>query len=105
MTSSSLVSLGVVFKMFAASAALASTSVTTEFGRPLMVNQDVSVAACSDFADSAVQAAQSWQDALAGKRAEDRLVQASWNNALADKRVEARALALAADVSECALIN
>jgi hypothetical protein len=103
------VCFGAVFAAFTASAALASSSVTTEFGRPLLVEKEVSVAACSDVAFSAGQDAQSWHDALAGKRAHDRLVQASWTNALASKRLQDRAVVLAnagaAPAADCALTN
>ncbi len=106
MKTSFLVSVGATIGMLAATAAMAST-VTTEHGRPLLVETEVSVAVCDDVAFSTGTDAQSWHDALADKRAHDRVVQASWNNALADKRAQDRAVILAStgSATDCALTN
>jgi hypothetical protein len=109
MKMSFLVSVGAVFGALTASVALASTTVTTEFGRPLLVETNMSVAACGDVASSTASETNGWHDALASKRAHDLVVQASWNNALANKRVEDRALVLAntgaAPAAGCDLTN
>lgn len=106
MKTSFLVSVGATIGVLAATAAMAST-VTTEHGRPLLVESKASVAVCNDVAFSAGTDAQSWHDALADKRAHDRVVQASWQNALADKRVQDRAVILASTeaATGCALTN
>jgi hypothetical protein len=86
--------------------ALAST-VTTEFGRPLLVEGVAAYESCSDVALSAGAEGQGWHDALASKRADDRLVHASWNNALAKTRAQDRAaaLALVGSAMSCPLTN
>jgi trans-2-enoyl-CoA reductase len=106
MKTSFLVSVGTAIGLLAATAAVAST-VTTEHGRPLLVETEVSAATCDDVAVMTGTDAQSWQDALADKRAHDRVVQASWNNALADKRAQDRAVILAStgSATDCALTN
>jgi hypothetical protein len=106
MKTSFLVSVGATIGMLAATAAMAST-VTTEHGRPLLVGSKVPAAACSDIAFSTGTDAQSWHDALADKRARDRVVEASWQDALANKRVQDRAVILAGTgpSTGCALIN
>jgi hypothetical protein len=103
MKMSFLVSVGATIGMLAASAALAST-VTTEHGRPLLVEGTASVAACSDVVLTGTDA-ESWHDALGDKRAHDRVVQASWNNALANKRAEDRATVFANASAGCVLTN
>ncbi len=103
MKTSFLVSFGATLGVLAATAAMAST-VTTGYGRPLLVETEVSVAACGDVAFSTWTDAQSWHDALAGKRSHDRVVQASWHNALANKRANDRAVILAS-AERCALTN
>jgi hypothetical protein len=109
MKMSLLVSVGAAVGALTASVALASSTVTTEFGRPLLVETNTSVAACKDVAFSVTTDAAGWHDALDSKRAYDRVVEASWNNALANKRVEDRALVLAstdaAPAADCALTN
>ena len=104
-----LVSVGAFLGALTASVALASSTVTTEFGRPLLVETSLSVASCSDVASGATAEADGWHDAIASKRAADRVVEASWNNALANKRVEDRALVMAgtgaAPATGCALTN
>lgn len=109
MKMSLLVSVGAALGALTASVALASSTVTTEFGRPLLVEANTSVATCGDAAVSVTSDAAGWHDALASKRAHDLVVQASWNNALANKRVEDRALVLAstgaAPAQGCALTN
>jgi hypothetical protein len=109
MKMSLLVSVGAALGALTASVALASSTVTTEFGRPLLVETTMSVATCNDIAFSVTTDAAGWHDALASKRAHDLVVQASWNNALASKRVEDRAFVLAngdaAPVKDCALTN
>jgi hypothetical protein len=106
MKSSFLVSVGFLTGLTVASLAMAST-VTTEWGRPLLVPGQASVAACGDVALSTETGAQSWHDALADKRAHDRVVQASWQNALANKRAQDRAVVLAGaeSATDCALTN
>jgi hypothetical protein len=105
MKMSILVSVGTTIGLLAATAALAST-VTTEHGRPLLVEAKTSVAACSDVVLAGTDA-ESWHDALADKRAHDRVVQASWNNALANKRAQDRAsvVASAGSAAGCVLTN
>jgi hypothetical protein len=105
MKTSLLVSVGTAFGLLAATVAQAST-VTTEHGRPLLVETVVSVSACGDVTASFGTEAKNWQDALAGKRAHDRIVQASWQNALADKRVQDRAIVVSsASPTGCVLTN
>jgi hypothetical protein len=106
MKSSILVSVGATFGVLASTVAMAST-VTTEWGRPLLVATEASVATCGDVAFSTETDAQSWHDALADKRVHDRVVQASWQNALANKRVQDRAVVLASagPATDCALTN
>lgn len=107
MKMSLLVSLGAAVGALTASVALASSTVTTEFGRPLLVETNTSVAACTDVAFSVTTDADGWHEALASKRAYDLVVQASWNNALASKRVKDLALAGtgAASAAGCDLTN
>ena len=106
MKTSFLVSVGTAIGLLAATVAQAST-VTTEHGRPLLVETEISVATCDEVAVMTGTDAQSWHDALADKRAHDRVVQASWNNALADKRAQDRAVILAStgSATDCALTN
>jgi hypothetical protein len=106
MSSSFLVSVGVIIGAMVTTAASAST-VTTEWGRPLLVSGEVPVLACGGVALAHGTAAQSWHDALADKRVQDRVVQASWQDALAKKRAQDRAVVLAgADAAlGCALTN
>lgn len=106
MKTSLLVSVGTAIGLLAATVAQSST-VTTEHGRPLLVETVGSVATCGDVTASIGTEAENWQDALAGKRAHDRVVQASWQNALADKRVQDRAVivANAGSATDCALTN
>jgi hypothetical protein len=106
MKTSILVSVGTAIGLLAATAAMAST-VTTEYGRPLLVEAKAPVGACGDVTVMTGTDAQSWHDALADKRAHDRVVQASWQNALADKRVQDRAVILSSawSATGCALTN
>jgi hypothetical protein len=106
MKTSILVSVGTAIGLLAASAAVAST-LTTEPGTPLPVEANAPVEACRGVASGTGTYAQSWHDALADKRAHDRVVQASWQNALADKRMQDRAVILvsAGSATGCALTN
>jgi hypothetical protein len=106
MKTSFLVSFGAAIGMLATTAAFAST-VTTEHGRPLLVEAGMSVAACGDIAFGTGTDTQSWHDALASKRADDLVVPASWQDAMGKKRMQDRAVALAASGSAtgCALTN
>lgn len=90
-----LFSVGAAFGALTASAALASSTVTTEFGRPCTVETAVSAAACSDVASGTTAKSDGWRDVIARKCAHDRVVEASRNTALANKRVDGRALVLA----------
>jgi hypothetical protein len=70
-------------------------TVTTKHGRPLLVEAKASAPVCEGVVLSSRTDAESWQDAFAGKRIHELVVQASWQNALADKRVQDRAHVLA----------
>jgi hypothetical protein len=86
--------------------ALAS-SVTTEFGRPLLVEGVATGADCGDTALNVEADVQGWHDALASKRANDLQVNASWSDALGKTLVQDRsaALSLTESAGDCPLTN
>jgi hypothetical protein len=106
MKKSFLVSVCGALGLITISPALAST-VTTEFGRPLLVEGIATDPTCNDTALRVETEVQGWHDALASKRADNLLVDVRWNDALARDLVQERyaSLSPAASDTGCPLTN